>query len=530
MKKFFAFFALISLFLITLSSECRAEVQVNAYISNSADDTVSVIDTDNYTVIFTINVGDNPMGVAITPDGEIVYVANNLDNTISVISTSSYTVTDTIAVGEGPWGVAVAQDKEFMYVTNRVANTVSVIRTSDNTVTNTIDVGNSPLGITVSPDGEHVYVTNNLDDTVSIIDTSDNTVQDVLDVGGGPWGIEINPNGAYLYLNNSADDTMALINIADNSISDPIDVGDTPMGIAVHPNQEDIYVANNLDNTVTALGMLDILTINVGSGPWGIAVTPDGNHVYVLNNADNTVSVINTSDNTIEATIPVGGSPAGFGKFIGGRQPEAPGELTAKALSDAKIEIFWVDNSDEETEFMIESKKGSGGIYSHTATVGENITTYTHTGLDEYRTYYYRVRAYNKAGYSSYSNEANATTDEDEGKCFIATAAYGSTMDSRLNILCGFRDNHLLPNPAGKAFVDLYYSLSPPAADFISRHDSLRTLARLGLAPLVVLSWGIMKFGPLPALMLILSMTFILTFTVMLAVKRSKSEIIDHEA
>ncbi len=49
----------------------------NAYITNENDNTVSVIDTATNTVIGSpIPVGNNPYGVAVTPDGSKVYVAN----------------------------------------------------------------------------------------------------------------------------------------------------------------------------------------------------------------------------------------------------------------------------------------------------------------------------------------------------------------------------------------------------------------------------------------------------------------------
>ncbi len=114
----------------------------------------------------------------------------------------------------------------------------------------------------------------------------------------------------------------------------------------------------------------------------------------------------------------------------------APSGLSAAAASASQINLSWTDNSSAETGFRIERKTGSGGTYSEIATVSANVTSYSDTGLSASTTYYYRVLAYNDAGNSAYSNEANATTSPSVaaagggggggGGCFIATAAFGS--------------------------------------------------------------------------------------------------------
>ena len=55
----------------------------------------------------TVEVGERPWGIAITPDGRYLYTANGPSNDVSVIDTESNQVVATIPVGERPWGVVI---------------------------------------------------------------------------------------------------------------------------------------------------------------------------------------------------------------------------------------------------------------------------------------------------------------------------------------------------------------------------------------------------------------------------------------
>jgi hypothetical protein len=72
--------------------------------------------------------------------------------------------------------------------------------------------------------------------------------------------------------------------------------------------------------------------------------------------------------------------------------------------------------------------------------------------------------------------------------CFIATAAYGTPMAEEIQILRDFRDQYLVTNPVGEALVEFYYNVSPPIAEFITEHPSLRPMVRAGLMPAVAMS------------------------------------------
>jgi hypothetical protein len=88
--------------------------------------------------------------------------------------------------------------------------------------------------------------------------------------------------------------------------------------------------------------------------------------------------------------------------------PLAPSSLVAAAASESSVNLTWVDNSNNESEFRIERSTDNITFAQITATA-PNATSYTDTGLTTDQIYYYRVRAYNLAANSSYSNVANAT-------------------------------------------------------------------------------------------------------------------------
>jgi chitodextrinase len=81
----------------------------------------------------------------------------------------------------------------------------------------------------------------------------------------------------------------------------------------------------------------------------------------------------------------------------------------APALA-AQFTLNWTDGSPDETGFSIERRVGAAGAFAEITTTAVNVTTYTDTGLGDGTMYCYRIRAFNGAGYSAYSNTACKTT------------------------------------------------------------------------------------------------------------------------
>jgi hypothetical protein len=89
--------------------------------------------------------------------------------------------------------------------------------------------------------------------------------------------------------------------------------------------------------------------------------------------------------------------------------PAAPTSLTAAGTSARTIVLSWRDNSGNEQGFRIERCSGQTCTsFSLVATVGANATAFTDANRTRGRWYRYRVRAYNAAGNSAFSNIAAA--------------------------------------------------------------------------------------------------------------------------
>jgi len=285
-----------------------------AYITNSYSNTVSVISTITDTVTATVNVGSNPCGVAVTPDGKKVYVTGG--GNVSIIDTATNNVIATVPVRSDCIGVAVSPDGKKVYATG--GGNVSIIDTETNKVTATVPARWAPNGIAVNPTGRRIYVTND-NSNVSIIDTVTNTVIAAVNVGDSLTGVAVTPDGKKVYVAKYNRNIIFEIDALSNKVTAKVLVGNGPQGVAVTPDGKKVYVANYVDGTVS---VIDIKTnkvtdtVNVGKFPLGVSVTSDGTKLYVANEGSDNVSIIDTITNKVINTVNVGPGPRAFGQFI----------------------------------------------------------------------------------------------------------------------------------------------------------------------------------------------------------------------
>lgn len=91
--------------------------------------------------------------------------------------------------------------------------------------------------------------------------------------------------------------------------------------------------------------------------------------------------------------------------------PAAPSLLSTGSLSTTSIRLNWADNSNNETYFLIEQSMDPVDDFEVIDSTIAGVSTYVVNNLNPATYYYYRVRAKNAGGFSSYSNYAMGVTN-----------------------------------------------------------------------------------------------------------------------
>jgi YVTN family beta-propeller protein len=181
------------------------------WVVNADSDSVSVIDTQNRTLVSEIPLGTSapaldPNSLRYDPVFEPralamahgkIYVAAEAKNAVIVIDTQTLSIVGSIDVPAAPVGIAAAPDGHAVYVVSHEAGVVTAIDSTTDRATGSVSVPGHPWGASVSADGSTLFVTHLLlNPGVSVIDTQSLTLNHKVLIADQPAGHDQRiPNG-----------------------------------------------------------------------------------------------------------------------------------------------------------------------------------------------------------------------------------------------------------------------------------------------------------------------------------------------
>jgi YVTN family beta-propeller protein len=336
------------------------------YVTNSAGDSIHVIDPSTNKVVQQIRGIEGAHGIAFSPDGARVYVSDEVGSTLDVFDRKSGKLLKKVALSAHPNNIAVARDGRIVVGIARDPGALDIIDPATLERTRSVPVNGRLHNVYVTPDSKYAVTGSIRTGIVTVIDlTTEQPAWEVkLDKGIRPMAIEARPDGStqrifvqlsdfngFSVIDFNARREVARIELPRANAEFEID-GDRSTapshGIGVSPDDKTLWVTSIPNNAVYVYSLADLALIGQvalpslklpGHGPisavanW-VTFTPDSKTVYISNAGLRSVSAIDTQSMKLIAVVPVGEVPKRINTLA---IPDGPGPAAISSERRASL-------------------------------------------------------------------------------------------------------------------------------------------------------------------------------------------------
>ncbi len=189
----------------------------------------------------TVEVGQEPEGVLVSPDGSTVWVTSEVANTVHVVDAAGQELVDNIVVGNRPRRMALANDDTHLWVSNELAASVSIIDLSSGDVIENIEFlppgfrseEVTPVGVTITEDGKTAIVALGRSNHIAFVNVESREIEDYVLVGTRAWNAELTADNKTLYVTNGLSDDVTMIDMDSRRAKKSIPVGRVPYMVLI---------------------------------------------------------------------------------------------------------------------------------------------------------------------------------------------------------------------------------------------------------------------------------------------------------
>jgi YVTN family beta-propeller protein len=339
---------------------------VRVYVTNSAGDSIHVIDPATNKVVQQIKGIEGAHGIAFSPDGSKVYVSDEVDSTLDVFDRKSGALVKKVALSAHPNNIAVARDGRIVVGIARDPGALDIIDPATLTRTKSVPVNGRLHNVYVTPDSKYVVTGSIRTGIVTVIDlaTEQPAWEVKLDKGIRPMAIEAGPDGStkrifvqlsdfngFAVVDFAARKEVARVQLpaAKTEFETDGDRATAPShGIAVAPDGKSLWVTSIPNNAVYVYSLADLALSGEVALPslklpghgsisavanW-VTFTPDSKTAYISNAGLRSVSAIDAKSMKLIAVVPVGEVPKRINTLV---IPDRPGSAAISAGKRASL-------------------------------------------------------------------------------------------------------------------------------------------------------------------------------------------------
>ncbi len=323
-------------------SDPSPAAKVRVYVTNSAGDTIDVIDPATNKVVQVISGIELPHGIVFSPDGARIYVSNESESVLDVVDRQSGEILQKVSLSARPNNLTITKDGKRVLVGIRTEpGVIDVIDTTSLTRVKSIPVGGGVHNVFVTPDGKYAVSGSIEKKSATIVDLNTDKAVGVVkfDRAVRPMAFETNPDGSTsrIFVQLSGFNGFAVVDFAKRAELARIRLPEQPggfgmfegrtgvpsHGIGTAPDGKSLWVNSTLANAVFKYSLPELKLLGhaslpevhplgrarTGSVPEWITFTPDSKVVYISNSGAGSVSAIDAHTMKQIAVIPVGEVP-----------------------------------------------------------------------------------------------------------------------------------------------------------------------------------------------------------------------------
>ena len=330
---------------VVLASLPASADSFRIYVTNSAGDSVHVIDPATNKVVQEIKNVIGAHGVNFSPDGARVYISNEETNSLDVYDRKSAKLIKKVELSDHPNNIAVTKNGDRIVVAvARGKGGLDIVDANTLTLKKTISTNGGRLhNVYVTPDSKYVIGGSIPSKRLYVFDlATEELAWDLqMDLGVRPMAIETNPDGSTkrIFIQMSQLNGFSVVDFAEHKEVTKVPLPEPPAaydeggyrqgepshGIGIGADNKTLWVTSIPNNAVYAYDLATLQIsgkVDLPAGPktqghdtaisavpeW-VTFTPDGKFLYVSNAALNSVSVIDTQAKKRIKVVPVGEVP-----------------------------------------------------------------------------------------------------------------------------------------------------------------------------------------------------------------------------
>jgi YVTN family beta-propeller protein len=313
------------LIMLSLLAPTLAKAEDLAFVVNSNDASVSLIDVKTHQEIRRIPLLREPHHMALTPDHRSMVIGDTAANTLFFLDPRTGDIQRQVTISD-PYQIQYSPNGKLLTVAGLARNQIDIYDATTLALLHRIPARAMPSHINYSPDSARVFVSLQETNALMAIDTASGRVLWNTKVGRTPAGVLWHRGKLLVGIMGEAH--IAVVDPADGHVERTIQTGRGAHTIFVTHDGKSMYATNRVDGTLSVIDPVTLTvqrSIRVPGGPDDIDFAPDGKIWAGLRFAQ-AVAIIDPVTGSIER-VRVGRSPHGIWLNT---HDQLPGQVAAR--------------------------------------------------------------------------------------------------------------------------------------------------------------------------------------------------------